>query len=196
MTTMKTQSAKAENASGTSTARRRQTTTVRTNSRATAASAPVSASLQIKSILVPIDFSAPSKKALDYAVPFAEQFGAKLTLLHVVEPVATPDFANSFPLMMENDKLMAECKAQLQSLVKQEAIDPKLVEKTLVRQGRSFHEITDAARTLKADLIIISTHGYTGLKHALLGSTAERVVRHAPCPVLVVREREHELVES
>ena len=123
-------------------------------------------------------------------MPFAEQFGAKLTLLHVVEPVATPDFANSFPLMMENDKLMVECKAQLQLLVKQHAIDPKLVEKTLVRQGRSFHEIADAARTLKTDLIIMSTHGYTGLKHALLGSTAERVVRHAPCPVLVVRPRE------
>jgi nucleotide-binding universal stress UspA family protein len=154
------------------------------------------ASLKIKYILVPIDFSAPSKKALDYAVPFAEQFGAKLTLLHVVEPVATPDFANSFPLMMENDKLIASCKAQLQSLVKRSAIDPKLVEKTLVCRGRSFHEITDAARTLKADLIILSTHGYTGLKHALLGSTAERVVRHAPCPVLVVREREQEFVES
>jgi universal stress protein A len=187
---MKTQSAKAENASGTSAARRQRTTAVRTSPSATTASAANSASLQIKYILVPIDFSAPSKKALDYAVPFAEQFGAKLTLLHVVEPVATPDFANSFPLMMEKDKLMTECKAQLQLLVKQHAIDPKLVEKTLVRQGRSFHEIADAARTLKTDLIIMSTHGYTGLKHALLGSTAERVVRHAPCPVLVVRPRE------
>jgi nucleotide-binding universal stress UspA family protein len=58
-----------------------------------------------------------------------------------------------------------------------------------VRFGRSFHEIAAAARTLKADLIIISTHGYTGLKHAVLGSTTERVVRHASCPVLVVRQR-------
>ena len=150
--------------------------------------------LHIKSILVPIDFSSSSKKALAYAIPFAEQFGAKLTLLHVVEPVATPDFANSSPLLMENDKVMAGCKAKLESLIKQEGIEPKIVEKTLVRQGRSFHEITDAARTLKVGLIIISTHGYTGLKHALLGSTTERVVRHAPCPVLVVREAEHEFV--
>ena len=150
--------------------------------------------LQIKSILVPIDFSSSSKKALTYAVPFAEQFGAKLTLLHVVEPVATPDFANSSPLLMENDKVMAACKAKLELLIKQKAIERKIVEKTLVRQGRSFHEIADAARTLKVDLIIISTHGYTGLKHALLGSTTERVVRHAPCPVLVVREVEHEFV--
>jgi universal stress protein A len=150
--------------------------------------------LQIKSILVPIDFSVSSKKALAYAIPFAEEFGAKLTLLHVVEPVATPDFANSSPLLMENDKAMAACKAKLELLIKQEAIDPKIVEKKLVRQGRSFHEIADAARTLKVDLIVISTHGYTGLKHALLGSTTERVVRHAPCPVLVVREVEHEFV--
>ena len=154
----------------------------------------VPALLNIKSILVPIDFSAPSEKALAYAVPFARQFGAKLTLLHVVEPVATPDFAGSFPLVMENDKVMAECKRHLERVVKDLQIEPKLTERTLVRQGRSFHEIAEAARTLKADLIIISTHGYSGLKHALLGSTTERVVRHAPCPVLVVREREREFV--
>ena len=127
-------------------------------------------------------------------MPFAEQFGAKLTLLHVAEPVATPDFAATFPLTLENDKVMAVCKGKLEHLIKEQAIDPKLVEKALVRCGRSFHEITEAARTLKVDLIIISTHGYRGLKHALLGSTTERVVRHAPCPVLVVREREHEFV--
>ena len=150
--------------------------------------------LHIKSVLVPLDFSGESKKALAYALPFAEQFGAKLTLLHVVESVATPDFATSFPLAIENDKVMALCKRKLEHLIKEQAIDPKLVEKALVRCGRSFHEIADAARTLKVDLIIISTHGYTGLKHALLGSTTERVVRHAPCPVLVVREREHEFV--
>ena len=148
----------------------------------------------IKSILVPIDFSAPSKKALAYAVPFARRFGAKLTLLNVVEPVATPDFAKSFPLAMENDEVMAECKRELERVVKQAGVSPKLIEKTLVRFGRSFHEIADAARTLKVDLIVIATHGYTGLKHALLGSTTERVVRHAPCPVLVVRENEKESV--
>ena len=145
--------------------------------------------LRIKSILVPLDFSPPSKKALDYAVAFARQFKAKLTLVHVVEPVATPDFAASFPLAMENDQSMAAAKKQLESLVKAARIPRSAVEKILVRFGRSFHEIAGAARTRKVDLIIISTHGYTGLKHALLGSTTERVVRHAPCPVLVVRQR-------
>jgi nucleotide-binding universal stress UspA family protein len=154
----------------------------------------VPALLQMKSILVPIDFSPSSEKALAYAVAFARQFGAKLTLLHVVEPVATPDFAGSFPWMMENDKVMAECQRHLDRVLKDLQIESNLLEKVLVRQGRSFHEIADAARTLKADLIILSTHGYTGLKHALLGSTTERVVRHAPCPVLVVREQEKEFV--
>jgi universal stress protein A len=162
-----------------------------------AAVRPAKASLSrfhIRSVLVPLDFSEESKKALDYAVPLAKQFGAKLTLLHVVEPVATPDFAATFPLAIENDKVMAVCKGRLEHLIKVEAIDPNLVERALVRAGRSFHEIAEAARTLKVDLIIISTHGYRGLKHALLGSSTERVVRHAPCPVLVVRERERQFV--
>jgi universal stress protein A len=152
----------------------------------------VPALLRIKSILVPIDFSAPSKKGLAYAVPFAEQFGAKLTLLHVVEPIATPDFNNTFPLVIADEKVVAACKNRLDRIARDQKIDPKLIEKTLVRSGRSFNEIADAARTLKADLIIISTHGYSGLKRVFLGSTTERVVRHAPCPVLVVREHERE----
>ena len=64
----------------------------------------------------------------------------------------------------------------------------------LVRAGQPYYEITTAAKELDVDLIVITTHGRTGLKHALLGSTAERVVRHAPCPVLTVREREHDFI--
>ena len=163
--------------------------TTRTTKAAKSAATASPLPFRIKSILVPIDFSASSKKALDYAVTFARQFKAKLTLVHVVEPIATPDFAASFPLAMENDQSMAAAKKQLESLVKAARVPRSAVEKILVRFGRSFHEIADAARTRKVDLIIISTHGYTGLKHALLGSTTERVVRHAPCPVLVVRQR-------
>ena len=144
---------------------------------------------RVKSILVPIDFSPPSKRALEHAATVARQFKAKLTLLHVVEPLATPDFVASFPLAMENEEVMAAASRRLESFLKAARISRAMVEKTLVRFGRSFHEITEAARTRKADLIIISTHGYTGLKHALLGSTTERVVRHAHCPVLVVRQR-------
>ena len=146
------------------------------------------ATLRLRSILVPLDFSPSSNKALDYAAKFARQFGAKLTLVHVVEPVTMPDFDASFPLALANGPLIAAAKNELERAVKSARIPDGTVEKILVRFGRSFHEIAEVARARKVDLIIISTHGYTGMKHALLGSTTERVVRHAPCPVLVVRQ--------
>jgi nucleotide-binding universal stress UspA family protein len=147
-------------------------------------------SFRIQSILVPIDFSEASKRTLKYALTFAEKFGAKLTLLYVVAPVATSDFAY-YPFMMEDEKITAAGYEELKKLHINEKIDPQFIEKTLVRKGVAYWEITEAAKSLKADLIVISTHGNTGLKHLMLGSTAERVVRHAECPVLVVREREN-----
>jgi len=65
---------------------------------------------------------------------------------------------------------------------------------SLVRVGRVVSEIVDVARQTETDLIILSTHGHTGFKHVLLGSVAENVVRHAPCPVLIVRQQEHEFI--
>jgi nucleotide-binding universal stress UspA family protein len=147
-------------------------------------------SLRLKSILLPIDFSGPSLSGLEFAVALAHQFGARITLLHVTEPVGLPDFANSFRLIMQHDKVIAACKEQLEGLIKQYCVDAKVVGDVLVREGRSFHEITEAARSLRSDIIVMATHGYTGLRHTLLGSTAERVVRHSPCPVLVVRQRQ------
>lgn len=153
----------------------------------------VPALIRVKTILVPIDFSDTANKALVYAIKMADQFGSKIVLLHVVEPVATPDLAYH-PLMLETDKVKAIAKGRLDELVRQAKIPAKMLERTLVRYGSAFAEITSAARTLKIDLIILTTHGYTGLKHVFMGSTAERVVRHAPCPVLTVREKEHEFV--
>lgn len=147
------------------------------------------AMLNIKDILVPLDFSSSSKKALAYALPFAKQFGAKITLLYVVEPVVYPAEFGYVPSLLENDQAVAAAKAKLEKFGA-EFVGLETLSKTLVRTGSPFREIADAARTLKVDLMIISTHGYTGLKHVLLGSTAERVVRHATCPVLVVREPE------
>ena len=160
-----------------------------------AARALTPVALTLRSLLVPVDFSEESKKALRYATSLARQYGAKITLINVVERTGFPDFAY-YPLTMENDKVMKSARAQLELLCQREAIDPILLEKTLVRQGVPFHEITEAARTLKIDLIVIATHGYTGWKHALMGSTAERVVRHAPCPVLSVREIERDFLRS
>lgn len=148
----------------------------------------------IRSILVPLDFSIASRKALNYAVGFAEQFDAKLTLLNVIEPIGTPDFQQTSPVMLDNEKLMERCRHELEHIAKQDHIRPELIERIDIRFGRSYNEITEAARALKADLIVISTHGYTGWKHTIFGSTTERVVRQAPCPVLVVREQEREFI--
>ncbi len=149
--------------------------------------------LKLKSILVPLDFSETSQKALVYAVKFAEQFGAKIILLAVVEPLVSPDFA-AFPFVMEPEKIMRATQDRLDTLIKKAGLPVKFIEKTLVRHGSPFLEITEAARTLKVDMIILTTHGHSGLKRVLMGSTAERVVRHAPCPVFVVRENEREFV--
>jgi len=151
--------------------------------------------LQITSILVPVDFSDASKKALAYAAALADQFNARLTLLYILEPVAMPDFEAAFPLMMiDNDALAASSHKKLEQFAAKNSIDPRRIEKILVRHGRPYHEITEAARTLKVDVIVISTHGFSGVARALLGSVTERVVRHAPCPVLVVREQEHDSI--
>lgn len=150
----------------------------------------VSARLNIKRILVPTDFSDASRKALRYAQKFAEQFGASLTLLYVLEPfrydgLAVPSVDVKPVLKNVTNKLATLAQEEIEELV---PVNP------LVQTGNPYQEIVTAARERNIDLIIISTHGYTGLKHLWLGSTAERVVRHAPCPVLVVREREHEFV--
>jgi len=153
----------------------------------------VPALLKIRTILVPTDFSKTSMKALVYAMRMADQFGSKIVLLNVVEPVATPDFA-VHPLMLEPEKVKVAAKERLDMVRREANLPPATVAKMLVRFGTPYAEITSAARTLKVDLIILTTHGHTGLKHVFLGSTAERVVRHAPCPVLTVREKEHEFV--
>lgn len=153
----------------------------------------VPALIKVKTILVPIDFSETANKALVYALKMADQFGSRIVLLNVVEPVATPDFAYH-PLMLETDKAKALAKEKLKGLAARARIPARLLDRIVVRYGSPFAEITSAAKTLKVDLIILTTHGYTGLKHVFMGSTAERVVRHAPCPVLTVREKEHEFV--
>ena len=146
-----------------------------------------------RNILVPIDFSEPSKKALRYAICLAKEHGSKITLVHVIEPVPVyPDAA--YTLMVGTDLLPTEAKKAFRKLNDEEQIDQRLVVATIIRSGTAHQEITDAARELEADLIIIATNGYTGLSHVLLGSTTERVVRYAPCPVLVVREKERDFL--
>ena len=154
-----------------------------------------SAAVNLKRILVPVDFSPLSKKALHYAKRLAQQFGADVNVLHVVEPEIPPVFDGYMmaPPTISNGS-SASCAGQLRALrnsVRSAGIGR--VDST-VRCGLAAYEIVEAAKELDVDLIVIATHGYTGWKHFAIGSTAERVVRAAPCPVLVVREKEHEFV--
>ena len=151
----------------------------------------VPSALQLKRILVPVDFSEPSEKALRYAAKFAEQFGADVTLLHVIQPVVYPtDFGYPPTPLDVDESVRHRIEQRLTELSAQWTAQGK----PLIRFGQPYQEIGLAATELQADLIIIATHGRSGLKHVLLGSTAERVLRHAPCPVLIVRERERDFV--
>ena len=152
-------------------------------------------SIHIRRILVPIDFSEHSKNALKYAIPFAQRFRASLDLLYVVEPTIYPaDFSFGqigFPNVEE--ELRTRGSDELENLITKE-IAGKVVSRKNVRTGKPFYEINQYALEENISLIIIATHGHTGMEHILFGSTAEKVVRKAPCPVLVVRSGEHEFV--
>jgi len=145
---------------------------------------------KIKRILVPVDFSPASLKALDYAADFAQPLGADLSVLFVIEPIyyAVPDLAGAAAGtavgLLEEQR--ASGKRQLERLQARYA-KRRIKLRTLMQTGTPYQTIVDAAKSLKANLIVMSTHGRTGVSHLLLGSVAERVVRSATCPVLTIR---------
>ncbi|MBK7228109.1 MAG: universal stress protein [Ignavibacteriales bacterium] len=143
----------------------------------------------IKKVLVPIDFSDYSKSALKYAVNFAKSFNADIILIYVVEPIIyPPDFSmGQIAMPSINTEWDDRAKDELQKLAKSEIADIANV-KTVIKTGKPFVEIIETAKEENIDLIIIATHGHSGVEHILFGSTAEKVVRKAPCPVLTLRE--------
>jgi nucleotide-binding universal stress UspA family protein len=149
--------------------------------------------LEIRTILVPTDFSRHSEAALKYACGLAERVGATLHLLHVlaeVMPVGPdPMLAPVLPPEYFRESESASREA-LERLLDPTWGTPAGVE-TSVRWGSPVDVIVDHAATQHADLIVIATHGRTGISHVLLGSVAERIIREAPCPVLTVRDRTH-----
>lgn len=155
----------------------------------------VPAALDLKRILVPIDFSDASDKALSYAVAFARQFQAKILLLHVVHVSYTAGEYGPIDVPVLEEQLTEAAKRKLTEIAS-EKVPADLLEGTAVCTGPAVNEIAEVAKERHTDLIILSTHGYTGLKRVMLGSVTENVVRHAPCPVLVVREREHEFIHE
>ena len=138
-------------------------------------------------ILVPLDFSPDADQALDYAMTLARQLQARLTLLHVIAPLSmiTTDM-DSNALSTYLDALEAESTATM-AAYRDRVTQAGLPCEVAVTLGAPYQVIIDTARTKSVDLIVIGTHGRTGLRHVLLGSVAERVVQLAPCAVLVVR---------
>jgi nucleotide-binding universal stress UspA family protein len=135
---------------------------------------------------VPIDFSETSVQALPYAAALAQRFGAEIVLVHIIEPFSLPGDSGYLPSTLRTENKNAAQDRLLR--LSREVFPRDLPTRNFVRQGQPFQEITATAASVVADMIILTTHGYTGLTHVLLGSTAELVVRHADCPVLVVRD--------
>ena len=147
--------------------------------------------VDVRNVLVPVDFSENAEAAARYASDVAQKFGAKLHVMHVVEPASFVNDLSNVPFTLSDKQLEATAMTDLEALSTR-FIDPTVPVSWMVKHGKGYQEIVKAAKELKADMIVISTHGYTGLKHTIMGSTAERVVRHAPCPVLVLRAEAEE----
>lgn len=145
--------------------------------------------LPVKRILVPVDFSDCGTFAVRYAATLAGQVNASLILLHVASSLLAPPEMEYVELDLTKFRAEVEkhASAKLAALAQKE-VPATVPASPLVRHGTPWEEITRVAKERKADLIVIGTHGHTGFKHMVMGSTAEKVVRYAGCPVLVVRE--------
>jgi nucleotide-binding universal stress UspA family protein len=148
---------------------------------------------RLKRILVPVDFSADSRKAFAYATQLAERHDAKVSLVHVVEPILFEADYGYGPVVrhVADRQAINHAQRRLNRLGKATVGARRLGECT-VRSGIAFFEITEAARLAGADLIIMGSHGHTGFAQPDVGGTTEKVVRHASCPVLVVHRKEPE----
>lgn len=141
----------------------------------------------LRTILVAVDFSEPSHRAVDAAVELAKATGAKLTIFHAFElpmPAVTPyEVAIPAAYLDESRKAAA---TQLASAVGR-AQEAGVEAESRLGEGPAAHCIAEAAEEISADLVVVGTHGHTGLKHFVLGSVAERTLRHSPCSVLTVK---------
>jgi nucleotide-binding universal stress UspA family protein len=149
--------------------------------------------LTITSILVPLDFSPASFKALDFALPLAECFGAKVHLVHAFDFDYPPSMLAAMPMIVPESRLAQNAKRRLKDIAKKFALSPHNLH---VVQGRAYRAICELARKTGAELIITAASGQSALEHVMLGSTAERIVQHAPCPTLVVRLRQRSFFKT
>jgi nucleotide-binding universal stress UspA family protein len=151
--------------------------------------------MQIRSILLPTDFSECGNYALSYAAPLARMFGASMICVHVIEPMVPTlgysGMTEPLPIADIADQLEDSAERELPKIAECEECAGLEIEELIVH-GEAASEIVRVAKDRKVDLIVVSSHGRTGLGRILFGSTAEAVVRHAPCPVLVVKPPQEE----
>ena len=153
--------------------------------------------IKMAKILYPTDFSELSTYALRYALSFAHAYQAKLHCLHVVDEAYqywTAMGPNSVPVGPATEDILQSACKEMDSFAAEHLKDAEVEVITDVVLGRPFMEIIQYARKQCIDLIVLATHGRTGLSHVLLGSVAERVVRKSPCPVLTIRHPQHEFI--
>ena len=154
--------------------------------------------IELKKILCPTDFSENSEHALKYALMLAALSQAELILLHAVEPLIYPQSSELFEPIVDEVALTMKMEAAFQKQLEEQVENlkdqySKITGKLVT--GNTFLEIIQAARDEQADMIVMGTHGRTGMAHVLIGSVAEKVVREAPCPVLTVKHPKHEFVQ-
>jgi len=143
--------------------------------------------MKIKKILFPTDFSEAAEKAFQYALFLADSHDAELTILHVVDQLHGFD---RYEILVSTpqeivERMVEHAHHDLQVMVKR--AKDTVAAKEIVREGKTWDVICKTATEENADIIVIASQGRTGLSNALIGSVAERVVRHASCPVLVVK---------
>ncbi|MCR4291342.1 MAG: universal stress protein [Candidatus Kuenenia sp.] len=143
-------------------------------------------------MLCPVDYSIYSEKALNYAIEIAGKYGSKLYLIHVLDArVHGVNEPVLYRFNIGDESTIKELKDRLLRCV-QEDVRSKMPVESIVVQGVPFVEIVKAAREYAIDLIVMGTHGRTGISHAIMGSVAETVVRKAHCPVFTVRQAEYD----
>ncbi len=143
--------------------------------------------INLKNILCPIDHSDCSKEALKYAVSFAMKDNSKLYLLHVIDIRSFDEGIDKMTPQIPDDETIKQLKTKLLECIPEEIRDDMNVE-ALVVQGIPFVEIISTTKENDIDMIVIGSHGRTGIVHMMMGSVSEKVVRKAPCPVLIVRK--------
>lgn len=142
-----------------------------------------------KKILCPVDFSEFTKDVVAYAADISRQYGAELHVLHVIPNLTyfTPyeSFLTPENLVAMEKNIQDEVDRDFKKVLSAVGIDVRKV----VRTGVAFVEIIDYAKTEGIDLIVMGTHGRSGIEHILIGNVAEKVVRKSPCPVMTIRPR-------